>query len=106
MAGRPWIVSRLSVFTIAYNTNLVRKADIPASYDGLLDPKWKGKLGIEADDNNWLMTATGALGEERGLKLLARHRGEERHLGAQGPLADGHPRRLGRGARRAHRLCR
>ena len=66
----PWIVSRLSVFTVAYNTNLVRKADIPASYEGFLDPKWKGKLAIEADDNNWLMTATSALGEERGLKLL------------------------------------
>ena len=70
VAGRPWIVSRLSVFTIAYNTNLVRKADVPASYDGLLDPKWKGKLGIEADDNNWLMTVTGALGAERAPKLL------------------------------------
>ncbi len=69
-AGRPWIVSRLSVFTVAYNTNLVRKADIPPSYEGFLEPKWKGKLGIEADDNNWLMTATGALGEDRGLKLM------------------------------------
>jgi iron(III) transport system substrate-binding protein len=68
--GRPWIVSRLSVFTLAYNTNRVRKADIPANYEGLLDPKWKGRLGIEADDNNWLMTATAALGEERGLKLM------------------------------------
>ena len=68
--GRPWIVSRLSVFTIAYNTRLVRKADIPASYDGLLDPKWKGKLAIEADDNNWLMAVTSVLGEERGPKLL------------------------------------
>jgi iron(III) transport system substrate-binding protein len=68
--GRPWIVSRLSVFTLAYNTNRVRKADIPATYEGLLDPKWKGRLGIEADDNNWLMTATAALGEERGLNLM------------------------------------
>jgi len=70
VAGRPWIASRLSVFTIAYNTNLVRRADIPASYDGFLDPKWKGKLGIEADDNNWLMTVSTALGEERATKLL------------------------------------
>jgi iron(III) transport system substrate-binding protein len=70
VAGRPWIASRLSVFTIAYNTRLVRKTDMPSSYEGLLDPKWKGKLSIEADDNNWLMTAAGALGEERGLKLL------------------------------------
>jgi iron(III) transport system substrate-binding protein len=70
MAGRPWIVSRLSVFVLAYNTRLVRRGDIPQTYEGLLDPKWKGKLAIEADDNNWLMTATGALGEQRGLKLL------------------------------------
>ena len=69
-AGRPWIVSRLSVFTVAYNTNLVRKADVPSSYEGFLDPKWKGKLGIEADDNNWLMTATGVIGEAHAPMLL------------------------------------
>jgi iron(III) transport system substrate-binding protein len=68
--GRPWIVSRLSVFVLAYNTNRVRKADIPATYEGLLDPKWKGRLGIEADDNNWLMTVTDTLGEQRGFQLL------------------------------------
>ena len=70
LPGRPWIASRLSVFTVAYNTRLVRKADIPSSYEGFLDPKWKGKLAIEADDNNWLMAVSGALGEERAVKLL------------------------------------
>jgi iron(III) transport system substrate-binding protein len=68
--GRPWIVSRLSVFTVAYNTNLVRNADVPARFEDFLDPKWKGKLGIEADDNNWLMTASGILGEEKAVKLF------------------------------------
>jgi iron(III) transport system substrate-binding protein len=68
--NRPWIASRLSVFTVAYNTKLVRKADIPSSYEGFLDPKWRGKLTIEADDNNWLMAFTNALGEERAVKLL------------------------------------
>jgi iron(III) transport system substrate-binding protein len=68
--GRPWIASRLSVFTVAYNTKLVRKADLPASYEGFLDPKWRGKLTVEADDNNWLMAITSALGEERAVKLL------------------------------------
>ena len=68
--NRPWIVSRLSVFTIAYNTNLVRRADAPKSYQDLLDPKWKGKLGVEADDDNWLMAASEALGGEVGLKLF------------------------------------
>jgi len=68
--NRPWIVSRLTVFTIAYNTNVVRKADAPKTYQDLLDPKWKGKLGIESDDDNWLMTVSAALGGEPGLKLF------------------------------------
>ncbi|HXJ02263.1 MAG TPA: extracellular solute-binding protein [Micropepsaceae bacterium] len=68
--NRPWIVSRLSVFTIAYNSNAVRKADAPKSYSDLADPKWKGKLGIEADDDNWLMAMSDALGGETGLKLF------------------------------------
>jgi iron(III) transport system substrate-binding protein len=68
--GAPWLPSRLVVFTGAYNTNLVKKADLPKHYEDLLDPKWKGKLGIEADDNNWLMAVSGALGEDKTLKLF------------------------------------
>jgi iron(III) transport system substrate-binding protein len=68
--GEPWFPSRLIIFTGAYNTNLVKRADLPKSYEDLLDPKWKGKLGIEADDNNWLMGLGNALGEEKALKLF------------------------------------
>jgi iron(III) transport system substrate-binding protein len=68
--NRPWIVSRLTVFTIAYNTNLIRAADAPKRYEDLADAKWKGRLGIEADDDNWLMAAAGAMGESRTLSLF------------------------------------
>jgi len=68
--GAPWLPSRLVVFTGAYNTNLVKKSDLPKRYEDLLDPKWKGKLAIEADDNNWLMALSGALGEEKAVKLF------------------------------------
>lgn len=68
--GQPWLPSRIVVFTGAYNTRLIAPADLPKSYDGLLNPKWKGKLGIEADDNNWLMALCSAMGEARGLKLF------------------------------------
>ena len=63
--NRPWIVSRLTVFVIAYNTNAVKKAEAPKSFAELADPKWKGKLGIESDDDNWLMTMSGAIGGDR-----------------------------------------
>lgn len=68
--GEPWLPSRIIVFTGAYNTRLIAPADLPKSYDALLNPKWKGKLGIEADDNNWLMALCSAMGEARGLKLF------------------------------------
>ena len=32
--------------------------------------RWKGKLGIEADDSDWFGAAVEALSEERGLKLF------------------------------------
>jgi iron(III) transport system substrate-binding protein len=68
--GEPWLPCRIVLFTGAYNTNLVKKADLPKSYADLANPKWKGKLGIEADDNNWLMALCAAMGEQQGLALF------------------------------------
>ena len=68
--GEPWLPSRIVVFTGIYNTRLIAQQDLPRNYDELLNPKWKGKLGIEADDNNWLMALCSAMGEEKGLKLF------------------------------------
>jgi iron(III) transport system substrate-binding protein len=66
-----WVSTRLNVYTFAYNTNLVKKEDLPKSYLDLLDPKWKGKLGIEADDSDWLATVVMALGEAKGEQLFS-----------------------------------
>jgi iron(III) transport system substrate-binding protein len=65
-----WIGDRVQIFTAAYNTNLVKKADLPKSYQDLTDPKWKGKLGVEAADSDWLSAVVTAMGEEKGLKLF------------------------------------
>jgi iron(III) transport system substrate-binding protein len=67
---REWIGDRLNLITTAYNTDLIKPAALPKSYDDLIDPKWKGKLGIEADDSIWFGALVTALGEERGLKLF------------------------------------
>jgi iron(III) transport system substrate-binding protein len=70
LPGQPFLPSRLIIFTGAYNTNLIKKSDLPKIYADLADPKWKGKLGIEADDNNWLMALSGALGEDKAVALF------------------------------------
>ena len=48
----------------------IKKADLPKSYEDLTNPKWKGKLGIEAADYDWFSAVVGELGEEKGLKLF------------------------------------
>jgi iron(III) transport system substrate-binding protein len=63
-----WTGSRFQIQTIAYNTNLVKPSDLPKSWSDLLDPKWKGKLGIELDDSEWFGVVVKTMGEEKGLK--------------------------------------
>ena len=67
---RQWTGVRLNLFVQAYNTQLVRKEDLPASYRDLLDPRWKGKLAIEADDHDWFAAVIKGMGEQEGTKLF------------------------------------
>ncbi len=39
-----WAPTRLSYYSIAYNTKLVPPDQVPRSYDDLLDPRWRGKM--------------------------------------------------------------
>jgi iron(III) transport system substrate-binding protein len=65
-----WVAKYLNVFVQAYNTNLVKKEDLPKTYRDLLKPEWKGKLGIEAEDYDWLAELVREMGEDEGLKLF------------------------------------
>src|SRR5262249_59138244 len=65
-----WIATRLSVFAGAYNTNVIKRADAPKTYEDLLHPRFKGKLAVEAEDANWFMSVVLSMGEEKGLKLF------------------------------------
>jgi iron(III) transport system substrate-binding protein len=70
MPHHEWVSTRLNVYTFAYNTNLIKKDDLPKTYLDLLDPKWKGKLGIEADDADWLAGVVNELGVAKGEQLF------------------------------------
>ena len=55
----------------AYNTNFVKQADLPKSYEEFLDHKeWAGKIAIDATDSEWLSGIFAFYGEERGRKLV------------------------------------
>jgi ABC-type Fe3+ transport system substrate-binding protein len=67
---RTWAGFCLNVLVPAYNTNLMKKVDLPKRYEDLLDPKWKGKIAIEADDSDWFSGLVEVMGQEKGLKLF------------------------------------
>jgi len=62
---REWVATRVNIFSAVYNTNLIASEDVPRSYEGLKDPKWREKLGIEADDYDWFGSVAHVIGEER-----------------------------------------
>jgi iron(III) transport system substrate-binding protein len=69
-AHKEYVATRLSPIVMAYNTTKVSKADLPKTYQELLDPKWKGRLGIEANDQEWFYVVIKAMGTEKGLKYF------------------------------------
>jgi iron(III) transport system substrate-binding protein len=70
-AHRQWAATLLSVWVQAYNTKLVNKASLPRTYRDLLDPKWKGKLGVEGKDEDWFASVVDVMGGgETGLKFF------------------------------------
>ena len=70
-AHQQWAATLLSVWVQAYNTNAIKKEDLPKSYADLLDPKWKGKLGIEVKNQDWFQTVVDLNGGgDKGLKFF------------------------------------
>ncbi len=69
-AHREWVATLHHVFVQAYNTNKVRKEDLPKTYQDLLAPRWKGKLAIEGDDHEWMSSVIADMGGAEGVKFF------------------------------------
>lgn len=79
-----WASDRLNFFVVAYNTNKVKPADLPRTYEGFLDPKWKGRIALEATDTEWMGGVVKTWGEARGMDFMKK-------LGAMKPdMRKGH----------------
>ena len=69
---RQWVPDRVNFFVVAYNTNKVNRDDLPPSYQGFLDARWKGRLGLEATDAEWMATLVKKWGEAAGMAYFRR----------------------------------
>jgi iron(III) transport system substrate-binding protein len=75
---RHWVGTRINMFVHSYNTQLVKKEELPKTYADLAHPRWKGRLGIEAEDEDWFAMVIKEQGEENGLRIfreIARNNG-------------------------------
>ena len=79
-----WRFLQYTVHSIAWNTKSIAAADAPRSYDDLLNPKYKGKLAIEAECLEWFSQQLAIRGREKGIEYM-------RKLAEQKPrLTKGH----------------
>ena len=65
-----WAPVLLNVLVPTYNTALIKKEELPKTYQDLLDPKWKGKLGIESKLDEWYASVVASMGEEKGTRFF------------------------------------
>ena len=68
-AHHTYATSTIDVFVQAYNTERVKKSELPKSFQELADPRWKDRLGVEAEDFAWFGTLMNEMGRDKGLKL-------------------------------------
>ena len=79
-----YVPTRLTLYVMAYNTQKVKPADVPKTYEDLLDRQWTGRMALEAEDVQWFAAVVKAMGEDRGLAYF-------RKLAALAPgLRNGH----------------
>jgi len=65
-----------SLLVYLFNTHQVSRAQAPKAVEDLLQPKWKGKLGMDKDADDWLAAVMDFYGDDKGKQLA-------RALGAQ-----------------------
>jgi len=67
---REWAGPRVYIFVQAYNTKRVRPEELPKTFGDLLDPRWKGRIAVEAKEQEWFFTVVREMGGEAGLRFF------------------------------------
>ena len=75
-----WTAYYVNPYALGYNTNVVKKADVPKTYEQLLHPKWKGgKISIDTEAFGLLSGLIKVWGKEKAVSYFQK-------LAAQQPV--------------------
>ena len=75
--GGTWTSFFIHTLVLVYNTQLVKKEELPRTYEDLINPKWKGKIALRDEDYETFGMMLKVMGREKGMNFM-------RRLGAQG----------------------
>ena len=72
-----WTASNLYFMTFCYNTNLIKPADVPRSFEDLASPRWAGKIAWTSElaitgPPGFIANVLTTMGEEAGMAWLKR----------------------------------
>jgi iron(III) transport system substrate-binding protein len=69
---RRWFGDRANLWVTGYNTAKIKREELPDTLEGFADPAWKGRLSLEATDDDWMYGVINYMGEERGQEFFRR----------------------------------
>ena len=69
-----------SLLVYLFNTKQVSRAQAPKSFDDLLQPKWKGKLGMDQDADDLLAALLDYYGDDKGKQITRSLAAQSLHI--------------------------
>lgn len=69
-AHRRWASDRANLWVTGYNTGKIKREELPAAIEGFAEPKWKGRISLEATDADWMYGVVNFMGEPAGLDFF------------------------------------
>jgi len=75
-----WAAVYIMPNVIAYNTRMVKRDEVPKTDEELLNPKWKGKMGMDYTKPEWFAWKLKRLGTEKGLAYMKKLGAQDFHL--------------------------
>jgi iron(III) transport system substrate-binding protein len=65
---------------IGYNNRNIPPNKIPQSYQDLLNPEWKGQMGLDLESYDWLAGILDTMGEEKGMDFAKKLAAQSVHI--------------------------
>jgi ABC-type Fe3+ transport system substrate-binding protein len=59
-----------NLIATAYNTTRVKRDEIPKRYEDLLQPRWKGRMVLDQNEDRWFANMVYLMGEKKGMEFM------------------------------------